>query len=100
MGRVITVTWAPEAIDGALERATAALRYVDEAHPEVARLSIVDLACLIDLGRHALAQHEKTERAIDHCRESIAGWQADEDACSGEAASAITDLTYVIELLS
>lgn len=43
---------------------------------------------------------EKTERAVDHCRESIDGWKADEDACDAESNSAITDLQYVIELLS
>lgn len=61
MSRVITVTWAPEAIDRALEFGSRALQAGDG---ETVTMPVMHLACLLDLGRHALAQHEKTDRDL------------------------------------
>lgn len=56
MSRTITVTWADDAITGAIERAAEICRETDPDEP--CEVSWMDLACLVDLGRHALSLYD------------------------------------------
>lgn len=62
--RTLKVTWHPNAISGAVERATAITRSVD---PDGAcQVSWMDLACLVDMGRAFVADQGVSTYACVH----------------------------------
>jgi len=66
MSRIVTVTWAQSAIERAMEHAAEITRNTDPDEP--CRIAWMDLACLVDLGRHALAEPDWRRIAVQVAR--------------------------------
>ncbi len=66
MSRIITVSWHEDAIRQAMENVGAITRATDPDEP--CRVSWMDLACLHDLGRHALAEPDWRRIAVQIAR--------------------------------